>query len=46
VLLQGFFAEFRQRVWYMFQLASAIFQPASVTHARLAPYASGASQEV
>jgi hypothetical protein len=33
-------------VWYVFQPASAMFQPASVTHARLAPFAAGASQEV
>jgi hypothetical protein len=46
VLLQGFSAEFRQWAWYVFQPASAMFQPASVMHARLAPYASGASQEV
>jgi hypothetical protein len=44
--MQGFFVEFHQWAWYVFQPASAIFQPASVTHARLAPYASGASQEV
>jgi hypothetical protein len=43
---RGFFAEFRQWAWYVFQPVSAMFQPASVMHARLAPYASGASQEV
>jgi hypothetical protein len=43
---RGFFAEFHQWAWYVFQLASAMFQPASVTHARLAPFASGAPQEV
>jgi hypothetical protein len=46
VLLQGFFADFRQWAWYVFQPASAMFQPASVTHARLALYVSGASQGV
>jgi hypothetical protein len=30
----------------MFQPASAMFQPASVTHALLAPFAAGAIQEV
>jgi hypothetical protein len=35
-----------QRAWYMFQPASAIFQPASVTHARLALFVAGAIQEV
>jgi hypothetical protein len=43
---RGFFAEFRQWVWYVFQPKSAVFEPASATHARLAPFASGASQEV
>jgi hypothetical protein len=43
---RGFFAESHQWVWYVFQSASAMFQPASVTHVRLAPFASGATQEV
>jgi hypothetical protein len=43
---KGFIAESRQWAWYVFQPASAVSQPASVTHARLAPFASGASQEV
>jgi hypothetical protein len=42
----GFTAESGQRAWYVFLPASAIFQPASVTHARLAPFVAGASQEV
>jgi hypothetical protein len=43
---RDFIAESHQRAWYVFQPASAMFQSASVTHARLAPFASGASQEV
>jgi hypothetical protein len=43
---RDFIAESGQWAWYMFQPVSAMFQPASVTHARLAPFASGASQEV
>jgi hypothetical protein len=43
---RGFLAEFYPRAWYMSQPASAVFQPASVTHARLVPFAFGASQEV
>jgi hypothetical protein len=43
---RGFAAESGQRVWYMFQPASAMFQPASMTHAQLALFAAGASQEV
>jgi hypothetical protein len=35
-----------QQAWYMFQLASAMFQPASVTHARLALPTASATQEV
>jgi hypothetical protein len=46
VLLQGFTARFGQRAWYMFQPASAMFQPASVTHALLALSAAGAIQGV
>jgi hypothetical protein len=46
VLLQGFFPEFYQRAWYMSQSASAMFQPASVTHVQLLSFAFGASQEV
>jgi hypothetical protein len=40
---RGFTMESCQWAWYMFQPASAMFQPASVTHAQLAPFASGAS---
>jgi hypothetical protein len=43
VLLQGFLTECYQRAWYMSQPASAMFQPASVTHARLIPFTFGAS---
>jgi hypothetical protein len=43
---RGFTAEFGQWAWYIFQSASAIFQPASVTHTQLAPSAAGATQEV
>jgi hypothetical protein len=43
---RGFLAECYQRVWYMSQPASVMFQLASVTHARLIPFAFGASQEV
>jgi hypothetical protein len=43
---RGFTAESCQWAWYVFQPASAMFQPASVTHMRLAPFASDASQEV
>jgi hypothetical protein len=43
---RGFTAESSQWAWYVFQPASAIFQPASVTHARLALFVVGASQEV
>jgi hypothetical protein len=46
VLLQGFTARSGQRAWYMFQPASAMFQPASVTHVLLALSAAGAIQEV
>jgi hypothetical protein len=31
---RGFFAKFYQWAWYLFQLASAMFQPVSVTRAR------------
>jgi hypothetical protein len=43
---RGFTVESGQWAWYMFQPASAMFQPASVTHARLALPAAGAIQEV
>jgi hypothetical protein len=43
---RGFLAEFYQRAWYMSQPASAMLQPASVTHARLISFEFGASQEV
>jgi hypothetical protein len=43
---RGFTMESGQWAWYVFQLASAIFQPASMTHARLALSVAGASQEV
>jgi hypothetical protein len=46
VLLQGLTARLGQRAWYMFQQASAMSQPASVTHALLALYPTGAIQEV
>jgi hypothetical protein len=46
VLLQGFTARFGQRAWHIFQPASAMFQPATVTHALLALSAAGAIQEV
>jgi hypothetical protein len=35
-----------QRAWYKFQPVSAMFQPASVTHARLALPTAGETQEV
>jgi hypothetical protein len=43
---RGFTVGFGQRAWYMSQPASAMFQPASVTHAQLALSAAGAIQEV
>jgi hypothetical protein len=46
VLLQGFTVESGQWAWYMFQPASAIFQPTSVTHARLALFVAGAIQKL
>jgi hypothetical protein len=46
MLLQGFLVNFYQWAWYLFQPASAMFQPASVTHARPVPLALGAPQEV
>jgi hypothetical protein len=46
VLLQGFTVESGQWAWYIFQPASAISQPASVTHVRLALFVAGAIQEV
>jgi hypothetical protein len=46
VLLQGFTTRFGQRAWRIFQPASAMFQPAAVTHTLLALSAAGAIQEV
>jgi hypothetical protein len=46
VLLQGLTARLGQRAWFMFQPASAMSQPASVTHALLALSPMGAIQEV
>jgi hypothetical protein len=46
VLLKGFTARFGQRAWHMFQPASAMFQPASVTHALQALSTAGAIREV
>jgi hypothetical protein len=43
---RGFTVGFGQRAWYIFQPASAMFQSASVTHARLALSTAGATQEV
>jgi hypothetical protein len=43
---RGFTARLGQRAWYIFQPSSAMFQPASVTHALLALSAVGAIQEV
>jgi hypothetical protein len=43
---RGFLAEFYQRAWYMSQPTLVMFQSASVMHARLIPFAFGASQEV
>jgi hypothetical protein len=43
---RGFAASLGQRAWYIFQPASAMSQPASVTHALLALSAVGAIQEV
>jgi hypothetical protein len=43
---RGFTAESGQWAWYMFQPPSKMFQPASATHAQLALFAAGASQEV
>jgi hypothetical protein len=42
----GFLVKFYQWAWYLFQPASAMFQPASVTHARMVPFSFGAPQEV
>jgi hypothetical protein len=36
---RGFLAKFYQWAWYLFQSTSAMFQPASVTRARLVPLA-------
>jgi hypothetical protein len=46
VLLQGFSRGISLAAWYVSQPASAMSQPASVTHAQLMFFASGASQEV
>jgi hypothetical protein len=43
---RGFTVKFGKRAWYVFQSASAMFQPASATHAQLALSAAGATQEV
>jgi hypothetical protein len=43
---RGFTVGFGQRAWYVFQSASVIFQPASVTQTQLALSAAGATQEV
>jgi hypothetical protein len=43
---RGFLTSFSQCAGYLFQLTSAMFQPASVTRARLVPLAFGAPQEV
>jgi hypothetical protein len=43
---RGFTVRLDQRVWFIFQPASAMFQPASVTRALLAISAVGATQEV
>jgi hypothetical protein len=43
---RGFFASYYQCAGHSFQPASAMFQPASVTHARLVVFAFGAPQEV
>jgi hypothetical protein len=43
---RGFFANFYQCAWYLFQSASVMFQPASVTRTRLVPFTFGAPQEV
>jgi hypothetical protein len=43
---RGFLTSFSKCVRCLFQLASAMFQLASVTRARLVPFAFGAPQEV
>jgi hypothetical protein len=43
---RGFTVEFGQWAWCLSQPASAMFQPASVTHAQLALLAAGATEEV
>jgi hypothetical protein len=43
---RGFTARLGQRAWFISQPASAMFQPASVTHALLALSAAGAIREV
>jgi hypothetical protein len=46
MLLQGFSRGTLSAAWYVSQPASAMSQPASVTHAQLMSLAFGASQEV
>jgi hypothetical protein len=46
VLLEGLTVKVGQGAWYMFQPASAMSQPASVTHAPLALFPAGAIQKV
>jgi hypothetical protein len=46
VLLQGFYRGILSEGWYIFQPASAMFQPASVTHAQLPLSGASAIQEV
>jgi hypothetical protein len=46
MLLQGLTVRAGQRAWYMFQPASAMLQPASVTHALLTLSPAGAIQGV
>jgi hypothetical protein len=43
---RGFLTSFSQCAGYLFQPASAMFQPASVTRTRLVPLAFGAPQGV
>jgi hypothetical protein len=43
---RGFLTNFHQWAWYLFQPESVMFQPASITRARLVPFAFGAPQEV
>jgi hypothetical protein len=46
VLLQGFSRGISLAAWYKSQPASAMSQPASVTHAQLMSFTFGAYQEV